>query len=176
MENNCKSPGCAQSGLLQCLFGGKAFSLWRGVSPLRRRPKGFPIALWKPSGPFAAGWMHLAGEGGTLAFLFPGGFRLRGGDQRAFRSPFGNLRVPLLRGGCILNRFLGDSKGRGNPCFFVSRRVSPLRRRPKGFPIALWKPSGSLCCKMDASFIDFWGMAGEGGTLAPATSAMRRSS
>ena len=26
--------------------------------------------------------------------------------------------------------------------FSVSQRVSPLRRRPKGFPVALWKPSG----------------------------------
>ena len=24
--------------------------------------------------------------------------------------------------------------------------ISPLRRRPKGFPIALWKPSGALPC------------------------------
>ena len=29
--------------------------------------------------------------------------------------------------------------------FSVSQGVSPLRRRPKGFPIALWKPS-ALCC------------------------------
>ena len=33
-------------------------------------------------------------------------------------------------------------QGKAPPCFFVSLRVSPLRRRPKGFPVALWKPSG----------------------------------
>ena len=35
-------------------------------------------------------------------------------------------------------------EGRGKPrlAFFVTLRVSPLRRRPKGFPVALWKPSG----------------------------------
>ena len=32
-------------------------------------------------------------------------------------------------------------------CFFPNAGVSPLRRRPKGFPIALWKPSArSLPC------------------------------
>ena len=35
-----------QGGRLPCL------PLFRGVSPLRRRPKGFPLALWKPSGPY----------------------------------------------------------------------------------------------------------------------------
>ena len=33
-------------------------------------------------------------------------------------------------------------QGKAPPCFFVTLRVSPLRRRPKGFPVALWKPSG----------------------------------
>ena len=35
---------------------------------------------------------------------------------------------------------------RGSLLFSVSQRISPLRRRPKGFPIALWKPS-ALCSK-----------------------------
>ena len=29
----------------------------------------------------------------------------------------------------------------------VSQKVSPLRRRPKGFPLALWKPSGPIAEK-----------------------------
>ena len=33
-------------------------------------------------------------------------------------------------------------QGKAPPCFFVTLRVSPPRRRPKGFPVALWKPSG----------------------------------
>ena len=37
-----------------------------------------------------------AGESPFFAFLFRRGFRLCGGDQRAFRSPFGNLRVNML--------------------------------------------------------------------------------
>ena len=43
---------------------------------------------------------------------------------------------PLTR-----NRFLVDSKEKSLLAFSVSQRISPLRRRPKGFPIALWKPS-----------------------------------
>ena len=31
-------------------------------------------------------------------------------------------------------------------CSFPNAGISPLRRRPKGFPIALWKPSGALPC------------------------------
>ena len=75
----------------------------RRVSPLRRRPKGFPIALWKPSGAIPVEvngshkkWIPWGRQGKELYFLFP-----------------------------------------------VSQEISPLRRRPKGFPIALWKPSGA---------------------------------
>src|SRR5699024_9217418 len=53
---------------------------------------------------------------------------------------------PLLRmGNSTRNRFLEEGKGRAFLAFHVSQRVSPLRRRPKGFPVALWKPS-ALCC------------------------------
>ena len=34
---------------------------------------------------------------------------------------------------------------------FCKQEISPLRRRPKGFPIALWKPSGRT-----PMFIDFY--------------------
>ena len=39
--------------------------------------------------------------------------------------------------------FLGG-QGKVSLFAFLLRRVSPLRRRPKGFPIALWKPSAPL--------------------------------
>ena len=48
---------------------------------------------------------------------------------------------PLTR-----NKFLAAGRKRAYLSFPVSQRVLPLRRRPKGFPIALWKPS-ALCCK-----------------------------
>ena len=42
------------------------------------------------------------------------------------------------------NRFLVDGKEKPYLAFPVTQRVSPLRRRPKGFPIALWNPSAPI--------------------------------
>ena len=42
------------------------------------------------------------------------------------------------------NRFPVGGRKRAFLTFPVSQRVSPLRRRPKGFPIALWKPSAPM--------------------------------
>ena len=70
-----------------------AFSVSQRVSPLPRRPKGFPVALWKPSAPMLR--MEISTRNKMLpCFSRFAGFRLCGGDQRAFRSPFGNLRPP----------------------------------------------------------------------------------
>ena len=85
------------------------------------------------------------GKGTILLFPYHKGFRLSGGDQRAFRSPFGNLRAPC----CARDLpqeidFLRKARERAYPTFYVTQRVSPQRRRPKGFPVALWKPSGPL--------------------------------
>ena len=46
----------------------------------------------------------------SLLLPFYGGFRLCGGDQRAFRSPFGNLRALCSKGVAQKNRFLVDGK------------------------------------------------------------------
>ena len=46
------------------------------------------------------------------------------------------------------NRFLVDGKGKPYLAFPVTQRVSPLRRRPKRFPIALWKPSAPYLLKL----------------------------
>ena len=73
-------------------------------------------------------------------------FRLCGGDQRAFRSPFGNLRSFAANGPSTRNGFLVVGKGKAAYLLLFLQRVSPLRRRPKSFPIALWKPS-VLCCE-----------------------------
>ena len=82
-----------------------AFSALRRVSPLRRRPGGFPIAPWTPSGP-----------------------------------------IPICVGKTSHEKQTSCGRQeKGLPFFSVSQRVSPLRRRPKGFPVALWKPS-ALCC------------------------------
>ena len=66
------------------------------------------------------------------------GFRLCGGDQGAFRSPPGPLRGPSLYTWTkppTRNRFLVEGRKRAYLSFPVSQRVSPLRRRPGGFPV-----------------------------------------
>ena len=63
-------------------------------------------------------------EGGFLAFLCFAGFRLCGGDQRAFRSPFGNLRSPLLlKGTC--KKFLVNGNEREPSLRFLFRGRQP---------------------------------------------------
>ena len=60
-------------------------------------------------------------EAGETAFLWKAreraflarGFRLCGGDQRAFRSPFGNLRVPLQQKGVREEQLFCGRQGKG---------------------------------------------------------------
>ena len=129
-----------------------AFFVTLRVSPLRRRPKGFPVALWKPSG-----FHPLRGMGATKNGFFVEG---RGKPRLAF---FVTLRVspprrrpkgfpvalwkpsgfhPLRGMGATKNGFFVEGRGKPRLAFFVLLKVSPPRRRPKGFPVALWKPSG----------------------------------
>ncbi len=132
------------------------FPVSQRVSPLRRRPGGFPIAPWTPSGPIPICVGKTSHEKQTscgrqekgLPFFFPyhKGYRLCGGDQRAFRSPFGNLRPFAASRNLYIKQLPCGRQEKGLPFFSVSQRISPLRRRPKGFPIALWKPS-ALCRK-----------------------------
>ena len=107
------------------------------------------------------------GKGSPCFFPFHAGFCLCGGDQRAFRSPFGNLRGTFAaNGGCCMEQIACEWQGKGSPCFFpVSRRVSPLRRRPKGFPIALWKPSGVPLLRMGSATWNSFLVKGQGNPL-----------
>ena len=125
------------------------------ISPLRRRPKGFPIALWKPSGAIPVEvngshkkWIPCGRQGKELFFLFPflGRFRLCGGDQGAFRSPPGPLRGPhpfvSRRNLPQETDSLWKARERAFLTFPILQRISPLRGRPGGFPVAPWTPSG----------------------------------
>ena len=56
----------------------------------------------------------------------------------------------------------GRARERLSLLFPVSRRVSPLRRRPKGFPIALWKPSGVPLLRMGSATWNSFLMKGQG--------------
>ena len=82
-----------------------------------------------------------------------------GGPGAATRhAPFGRPRRPLgtfPRGESTSsarrrakpptrNRFLAKGRKRAYLSFPASQRISPLRRRPGGFPIAPWTPSGPI--------------------------------
>ena len=124
----------------------------RGVTPL-----GCSLVLSlreKEQSTKAACCIGAAGSSHTLSINAAAaqGFRLCGGGQRAFRSPFGNLRAPFgwrERTGSMICLVYRSS--RRPPCLqhqcCCSAGIPPLRRRPKGFPVALWKPSGSLRLK-----------------------------
>ena len=161
-----------------------SFPVSQRVSPLRRRPGGFPIAPWTPSGPIPIYMDETShkkqipcGRQETgLPFFLPyhKGFRLCGGDQGAFRSPPGPLRGPSLyewEKHPTRNKSLAEGRKRAYLSFPVSQEISPLRRRPKGFPIALWKPSGAgrkpcldavLACCETKGFTFTWACEKEG--------------
>ena len=125
------------------------FSVSQRVSPLRRRPKGFPIALWKPSGPLAAKgrqkeqlFCGRQGKGPSLLEGFASAEATRGLSDRPLET-FGAHRLKRME--ATRNRFLVEGKGKEPfSLFSVSQEISPLRRRPGGFPIAPWTPSGNF--------------------------------
>ena len=123
------------------------FPVSQKVSPLRRRPKGFPIALWKPSAPL------LRMEISTRNKMFPcfsrfAGFRLCGGDQRAFPSPPGPIwGEPLFASegsyfaSCAQNNFSISPKEKKRRL-----RISRLRNRLCFlFPMHFTCPGTALC-------------------------------
>ena len=57
------------------------------------------------------------GKGSPCFFPFHGGFRLCGGDQRAFRSPFGNLRPFAAYGGFHKKQIPCGRQEKSLPCF-----------------------------------------------------------
>ena len=61
--------------------------------------------------------------------------------------------------------FLWKGKGKALLAFPVSRRISPLRRRPKGFPVALWKPSGVPLLRMGGAAWNSFLVKGQGNPL-----------
>ena len=83
-------------------------------------------------------------EKGLLAFSVSQGFASAEATKGLSDRPLETFGAHLLMriGFSTGNGFLVDGKGKVLLAFSVSQRISPLRRRPKGFPLALWKPSG----------------------------------
>ena len=83
------------------------------------------------------------GKASSCFFCFAKGFASAEATKGLSGRPLETFGVPPLeRDGGYKKWIFCGRQGKAPPCFFVSLRVSPLRRRPKGFPIALWKPSG----------------------------------
>ena len=107
-----------------------SFPVSQRVSPLRRRPGGFPIAPWTPSGPIPICVGKTSHEKQTscgrqekgLPFPYHKGFRLCGGDQRAFRSPFGNLRPFAASRNLYIKQIPCGRQEKGLPFFSPHRK------------------------------------------------------
>ena len=140
-----KRISCGRQGKRASLL----FPVSQRVSPLRRRPKGFPVALWKPSGPLAAKGRQkeqlFCGRQGKGPFLLEG-FASAEATKGLSGRPLETFGAHLLkRMEATRNRFLVEGKGKEPfSLFSVSQELSPLRRRPGGFPIAPWTPSGNF--------------------------------
>ena len=111
------------------------FPMMESTSPARRRAK--PPTRNK-----------LLAEGRKQAYLsffritkgFASAEATRGLSPRPL-DPFGAHAYMLGRNLPQETNFLQKAGNGPTFLFPVSQRISPLRRRPKGFPVALWKPS-----------------------------------
>ena len=108
------------------------FSVSQRVSPLRRRPKGFPIALWKPSGPLLRKGFCTTKNGGLVkgkerAFLVfscsTEGFASAEATKGLYGRPLETFG-PLAAQGNLYNKKWGscERQGKGLPCIFLFRR------------------------------------------------------
>ena len=134
-----------------------SFPVSQRLSPLRRRPGGFPVAPWTPSGPIPICMDETSHkkqipcgrqETGLPFFSritkgFASAEATRGLSDRPL-DPFG--AHPYIHGRNLPQETDSLWKaGNGFTFLFtVSQRISPLRRRPGGFPIAPWTPSGPI--------------------------------
>ena len=122
---------CEASGALLLSNGGPGAAMPHAPLGRPRRPLGtFPrgestSSARRRTKPLTRNGFLMDGkEGGFLAFLCFAGFRLCGGDQRAFRSPFGNLRgTLLLKGTC--KKFLVSGNEREPSLRFLFRGRQP---------------------------------------------------
>ena len=74
---------------------------------------------------------------------------LCGGERR--RSPEGDRKALWNYANAQLDRKINFDCLKKADNLFIGAGESPLRRRPKGFPIALWKPSASQLLGLSAA-------------------------
>ena len=123
-------------------------------------PLDAPGALWvlsragkvprPPAGgrnlPQETDFLRKAGNGPTFLFRITKDFASAEATRGLSDRPLDPFGAPLSVGAETdqINRFLVEGKGKAFLAFSVLGRVSPLRRRPGGFPIAPWTPSGNF--------------------------------
>ena len=123
----------------------KDFASAEATKGLSARPlETFGALLLERIGFFTKTRFLVEGRGKTfLAFpCFAEGFASAEATKGLSGRPLETFGPLLRMGDATRNRLLMEDKGRAFLAFPVSQRISPLRRRPKGFPLALWKPSG----------------------------------
>ena len=103
----------------------KGFRLCGGDQGAFRSPPG-PLrgpSLYAWAKPPTRNKLLAEGRKKALPFFFPyrKGFRLCGGDQRAFRSPFGNLRPFAAHGGFHKKQIPCGRQEKSLPCFTLFR-------------------------------------------------------
>ena len=112
-----------------------AFSVSQRVSPLRRRPKGFPIALWKPSAPLLRMGISTRNEMLPCFFRFTGVSPLRR-RPKGFPIALWKPSAPLLRMGIftrnglcqVINQQQKACQSGGDAC--LARFYSPFLSQP----------------------------------------------
>ena len=148
----------------------EGFASAEATKGLSGRPlETFGALLLERIGFFTKTRFLVEGRGKTLlAFpCFAEGFASAEATKGLSARPLETFGAHLLRriGFSTRNGFLVDGKEKPYLAFPVTQRVSPLRRRPKGFPIALWKPSGSPCCEWELATKSRFLVEGRGKTL-----------
>ena len=128
----------------------QGFASAEATKGLSARPlETFGALLLKRMGGPQVNWFLVDGrEGGFLAFLRFAGVRLCGGDQRAFRSPFGNLRgTPFEANGGVhkLTGFLWMAGKEASLLSSVSRGFASAEAT-KGLSARPLETFGALCC------------------------------
>ena len=112
-----------------------AFSVSQGISPLRRRPKGFPVALWKPSAPLLRMEISTRNEMLPCFFRFTEGFASAEATKGLSGRPletFGPLAADgnLHKNGLcqVINQQQKACQSGGDAC--LARFYSPFLSQP----------------------------------------------
>ena len=128
------------------------FPVSQRISPLRRRPKGFPIALWKPSAPLLRKGICTTKKGGLVkgkegAFLasscFAEGFASAEATKGLSDRPLETFGPFAASRNLYIKRFPCGRQEKGLPILPRIAKGFAAAEATRGFPVAPWTPSGA---------------------------------